>query len=43
MKQLLDLTGQVAEAASSSELRETARAAVRRLKRGVVAYSSLAD
>jgi ATP-dependent RNA helicase HelY len=43
MKQLLDLTGQVADAAGSSELRETARAAVRRLKRGVVAYSSLAD
>ena len=43
MKQLLDLTGQVADAAGPGELRETARAAVRRLKRGVVAYSSLAD
>ena len=43
MKQLLDLTGQVADAAGPGDLRETARAAVRRLKRGVVAYSSLAD
>ncbi len=42
-KQLLDLTGQVADAAGPGELRETARAAVRRLKRGVVAYSSMND
>ena len=41
MKQLLDLAGQVADAAGPGELRETAREAVRRLKRGVVAYSSL--
>lgn len=43
MKQLLDLTGQVADAAGGSPLRETAREAVRRLRRGVVAYSSLAE
>lgn len=43
MKQLLDLTGQVADAAGDSPLRETARQAVRRLRRGVVAYSGLAD
>ena len=43
MKQLLDLTGQVADAAGAGELRDTARDAVRLLKRGVVAYSSLND
>jgi ATP-dependent RNA helicase HelY len=43
MKQLLDLTGQVADAAGDSPLRETAREAVRRLRRGVVAYSGLSD
>ena len=43
MKQLLDLTGQVADAAGDSPLRETAREAVRLLRRGVVAYTSLAD
>jgi ATP-dependent RNA helicase HelY len=42
MKQLLDLTDQVAEVAGP-ELRQTAREAVRRLRRGVVAYSSVAD
>ena len=42
-KQLLDLAGQVADAAGPGELRETARDAVRRLNRGVVAYSSLAE
>ncbi len=42
-KQLLDLTGQVADAAGAGELRDTARDAVRRLKRGVVAYSSMND
>jgi ATP-dependent RNA helicase HelY len=41
MKQLLDLTGQVADAAGPGALRDTAREAVRALKRGVVAYSSL--
>ncbi len=43
MKQLLDLTGQIADAAGDSPLRETARDAVRRLRRGVVAYSGLSD
>ncbi|HYF71569.1 MAG TPA: helicase-related protein, partial [Nocardioides sp.] len=43
MKQLLDLGGQVADAAGSSPLRETAREMVRSMRRGVVAYSSLAD
>jgi ATP-dependent RNA helicase HelY len=43
MKQLLDLTGQVADAAGPGALRETAREAGRRLKRGVVAYSTLSD
>jgi ATP-dependent RNA helicase HelY len=43
MKQLLDLAGQIADAAGASPLRETAREVVRRLRRGVVAYSSLAD
>ena len=43
MKQLLDLAGQVADAAGDSALRETAREVVRRLRRGVVAYSALAE
>ncbi len=43
IKQLLDLTGQVADAAGPGPLRDTARDAVRRLKRGVVAYSSLPE
>ena len=43
MKQLLDLAGQVADAAGPSPLRETARELIRRMRRGVVAYSSLAD
>jgi ATP-dependent RNA helicase HelY len=43
MKQLLDLCGQVADAAGEKELRETARATARLLKRGVIAYSVLAD
>lgn len=43
MKQLLDLAGQVADAAGPSPLRETAREVTRRLRRGVIAYSGLAD
>ncbi|WP_121251550.1 DEAD/DEAH box helicase [Nocardioides ferulae] len=43
MKQLLDLAGQVADAAGDAPLRQTARETIRRLKRGVVAYSALAD
>ena len=43
MKQLLDLTGQVAEAAPTPALRGTARDVADALRRGVVAYSSLAE
>ncbi|MGZ4488691.1 MAG: DEAD/DEAH box helicase, partial [Nocardioides sp.] len=43
MKQLLDLAGQVADAAGDQALRETAREVVHRLRRGVVAYSGLAE
>ena len=43
MKQLLDLTGQVADAAGDTPLRQTARDAVKALKRGVVAYSVLSE
>jgi len=43
MKQLVDLAGQVAHAAGDSTLRNTAREVVKRLRRGVVAYSSLVD
>jgi ATP-dependent RNA helicase HelY len=43
MKQLLDLCGQVADAAGDSALRSTARATAKALKRGVIAYSVLAD
>ncbi|HET6562842.1 MAG TPA: DEAD/DEAH box helicase [Marmoricola sp.] len=43
MKQLLDLAGQVADAAGGTPLRETARGTVAALRRGVVAYSSLTD
>jgi ATP-dependent RNA helicase HelY len=42
MKQLLDLAGQVGDVAGGS-LRETARETVHRIRRGVVAYSSVAD
>jgi ATP-dependent RNA helicase HelY len=41
VKQLLDLAGQVAEAAGDGRLRDTARQVVTALRRGVVAYSSL--
>jgi ATP-dependent RNA helicase HelY len=43
MKQLLDLAGQVAEAAGDGPLRETAREVVTAVRRGVVAYSGLGD
>ncbi|MCW2834167.1 MAG: hypothetical protein JWN68_2120 [Nocardioides sp.] len=43
MKQLLDLAGQVADAAGDAPLRKTARETVHALKRGVVAYSSLTE
>ena len=42
MKQLLDLTDQVGDVAGGA-LRETARETVQRLRRGVVAYSSVSD
>ncbi len=40
VKQLIDLTGQVAAAAGPGPLRDTARAALGGLRRGVVAYTS---
>jgi ATP-dependent RNA helicase HelY len=43
MKQLIDLAGQVADAAEDLPLRGTAREVVRLLRRGVVAYSGLTD
>ncbi|GAA2150820.1 DEAD/DEAH box helicase [Nocardioides koreensis] len=43
MKQLLDLAGQVADAAGDLPLRSTARDVVDRIRRGVVAYSGLTD
>ena len=43
MKQLLDLAGQIADAAGDAPLRATAREVVQRLRRGVVAYSSLSE
>jgi ATP-dependent RNA helicase HelY len=43
MKQLLDLCGQVADAAGDTELRAKARATAKLLKRGVIAYSVLAE
>lgn len=43
MKQLLDLCGQVADAAGDSPLRGVARSTAASLKRGVVAYSVLAE
>jgi ATP-dependent RNA helicase HelY len=43
VKQLLDLTDQVADAAGDTPLRRTARLAAGALRRGVVAYTSLSD
>jgi ATP-dependent RNA helicase HelY len=43
MKQLLDVTDQVADAAGDSPLRKTAREAAQALRRGVVAYSSVSE
>jgi ATP-dependent RNA helicase HelY len=43
MKQLLDLTDQVADAAGDGDLRRTAREAAGALRRGVVSYSSVTD
>ena len=41
MKQLVDLAGQVADAAGDGERRDRARELLGLLRRGVVAYSSL--
>jgi ATP-dependent RNA helicase HelY len=43
MKQVIDLAGQVADAAGDDPVREAARDVVRVLRRGVVAYSALSD
>jgi len=43
VKQLLDLADQVADASGDSELRKVAREASARLRRGVVAYSSVSE
>ena len=43
VKQLLDLADQVADAAGSGSLRATARETSARLRRGVVAYSSVSE
>jgi ATP-dependent RNA helicase HelY len=40
VKQVLDLTEQIADAAGDSNLRTTAREVVRSMRRGVVAYSA---
>jgi ATP-dependent RNA helicase HelY len=39
VRQVLDFAGQVADAAGPGPVRETARAVVRAMRRGVVAYS----
>ncbi|HEY3527969.1 MAG TPA: DEAD/DEAH box helicase [Nocardioides sp.] len=43
IKQLIDLSGQVADAAGSGPLRENARDVVRRIRRGVVAVAPMED
>ncbi|MFT4081576.1 MAG: DEAD/DEAH box helicase [Nocardioides sp.] len=43
VKQLIDLAGQVADAAGGGPLRVTARRAIDALKRGVVAYTALTE
>jgi ATP-dependent RNA helicase HelY len=43
VKQLIDLCGQVADAAGDGDLRHTARDVVRRIRRGVVAVAPLED
>ncbi len=42
-KQVIDLAGQVADAAGDSPVREAARGVTRALRRGVVAYSAVTD
>jgi ATP-dependent RNA helicase HelY len=43
VKQLLDLTDQIVGATASAGLRKVAREASARLRRGVVAYSSVSE
>ncbi len=43
VKQIVDLAGQVADAATDPTLRETAHEVVARLRRGVVTYTSVTD
>ncbi|MGA8987519.1 DEAD/DEAH box helicase [Aeromicrobium sp.] len=43
MKQLIDVVAQVADAAGAGPLRDTAREALDQLRRGVVAYTSIAS
>jgi ATP-dependent RNA helicase HelY len=43
VKQLIDLLDQVAAAAGGGELTQTARTGIDALRRGVVAYSAVAD
>jgi len=43
VKQLVDLLDQIAVAAAGSDLTDTARSAIEALRRGVVAYSTVAD
>ena len=40
VKQVIDALGQISDAAATHELRETARAALVELRRGVIAYAS---
>jgi ATP-dependent RNA helicase HelY len=42
-KQVIDMAGQVADAAGDSPLRQAAREVVQALRRGVVAYSAITD
>jgi ATP-dependent RNA helicase HelY len=43
IKQLIDLAGQVADAAGAGPLRASARDLVRRIRRGVVAVAPMED
>jgi ATP-dependent RNA helicase HelY len=43
VKQLIDLTEQVADAAGPTPLRSTARQVTDQIRRGVIAYASVVD
>jgi ATP-dependent RNA helicase HelY len=43
VKQLIDLTEQIADAAGHTPLRSTARAVVEQIRRGVISYASMVD